>query len=139
MECRVRDIPVYYEEIGVGRPLLMLHGSHPDHREMTYNMAPLFEQRSGWRRIYPDLPGRGKTPGADWITGEDQMLEVALEFIDAVAPGERFAVAGYSYGGYLARGIVYQRRTQMDGDAGRAICCEGSSEKQAAATPYSSA
>lgn len=115
MECRVRNIPVYYEEIGAGRPLLMLHGSHTDHREMLYNIEPLFEQRTGWRRIYPDLPGRGKTPGADWITGEDQMLEVALEFFDAVAPGERFAVAGYSYGGYLARGIVYHRGTQMDG------------------------
>lgn len=115
MECRVKDIPVYYEEIGAGRPLLMLHGSHADHREMTYIMEPLFEQRSGWRRIYPDLPGRGKTPGADWIRGEDQMLEVALEFLDAVAPEERIAVAGYSYGGYLARGIVYHRRSQMDG------------------------
>ncbi|MEO6457646.1 MAG: alpha/beta hydrolase [Chloroflexia bacterium] len=115
MECRVRDIPIYYEEMGAGRPMLMLHGSHTDHREMVYNMETLFEQRSGWRRIYPDLPGRGKTPGADWITGEDQMLEVTLDFLDAVAPGERFAVAGYSYGGYMARGIVYRRGTQMDG------------------------
>ena len=115
MECQVRDIPVYYQEIGAGRPLLMLHGSHTDHREMIYNMEPLFEQRNGWRRIYPDLPGRGKTPGAGWIKGEDQMLDVALEFLDAVAPGERFALAGNSYGGYLARGIVFRRRTQMEG------------------------
>ena len=115
MECQVRDIPVYYEEIGAGRPLLMLHGSHTDHREMIHNMEPLFEQRDGWRRIYPDLPGRGKTPGADWIRSEDQMLEVTLEFLDAVAPGERFALAGNSYGGYLARGVVYRRRTQMEG------------------------
>jgi pimeloyl-ACP methyl ester carboxylesterase len=115
VECQVRDIPVYYEEIGAGRPLLMLHGSHTDHREMIHNMEPLFEQRDGWRRIYPDLPGRGKTPGADWIRSEDQMLEVTLEFLDAVAPGERFALAGNSYGGYLARGVVYRRRTQMEG------------------------
>ena len=115
MECQVRDIPVYYEEIGAGRPLLMLHGLHTDHREMIYNMEPLFEQRRGWRRIYPDLPGRGKTPGADWISSEDQMLEVTLEFLDAVAPGERFALAGNSYGGYLARGVVYCRRAQMEG------------------------
>ena len=115
MECIVRDIPIHYEEMGAGRPLLMLHGWTLDHRFMTYNMEPLFEHRPGWRRIYPDLPGMGRTPGADWITCQDDMLEVALEFLDAVAPGERFAVAGVSLGGYLARGIVYHRREQVDG------------------------
>jgi pimeloyl-ACP methyl ester carboxylesterase len=38
-----------------------------------------------------------------------------LEFLDSIAPGERFAVAGYSYGGFLGRGIAYTRGTQMDG------------------------
>lgn len=115
MECRVKDIPIYYEEIGTGKPLLMLHGSHTDHREMLHKMEPLFEQRSGWRRIYPDLPGRGRTPGPDWIACQDDMLDIVLEFQDSVAPGERFTVAGSSYGGFLARGIVYSRGAQMDG------------------------
>jgi pimeloyl-ACP methyl ester carboxylesterase len=57
----------------------------------------------------------GKTHAADWITNQDHMLDVVLEFIDAVAPGERFAVAGVSYGGYLARGVVNRRRVQIDG------------------------
>ena len=78
-------------------------------------MEPLFVQRAGWRRLYPDLPGMGRTPGADWITCQDHMLEVALEFLDTVAPGERFAVAGVSLGGYLARGIVQKRLAQVDG------------------------
>jgi pimeloyl-ACP methyl ester carboxylesterase len=115
MECIVRDIPIHYEEMGAGRPLLMLHGWSLDHRFMTYNMEPLFEHRPGWRRLYLDMPGMGRTPGADWITCQDDMLKVALEFLDAIAPGERFAVAGVSLGGYLARGIVYQRREQIDG------------------------
>jgi pimeloyl-ACP methyl ester carboxylesterase len=115
MECRVRDIPIYYEEIGTGKPLLMLHGSHTDHREMLRKMEPLFEQRSGWRRIYPDLPGRGRTPAANWITCQDDILEILLEFLDSLAPGERFAVAGYSYGGLMARGIVYSRGAHVDG------------------------
>jgi pimeloyl-ACP methyl ester carboxylesterase len=115
MERRVRGIPIYYEEIGTGKPLLMLHGSHPDHREMLHTMEPLFEQRSGWRRIYPDLPGRGRTPGADWISNQDDMLDIVLEFLDSIASGERFAVAGNSYGGFMARGVVYTRGAQMDG------------------------
>jgi pimeloyl-ACP methyl ester carboxylesterase len=115
VECKVRDIPVYYEEVGAGRTLLMLHGWQADHRHMFHDMEPLFVQRAGWRRLYPDLPGMGRTPGADWITCQDQMLEVALEFLDTVAPGERFAVAGVSLGGYLARGIVQRRIAQVDG------------------------
>ncbi|HUP27435.1 MAG TPA: alpha/beta hydrolase, partial [Chloroflexia bacterium] len=87
MECLIRDLPVFYEQKGEGRPLILLHGSHTDHREMLYSIEPLFEQRRGWRRIYPDLPGRGNTPGPEWITNEDQMLEVVLEFIDKVASG----------------------------------------------------
>jgi pimeloyl-ACP methyl ester carboxylesterase len=118
MECQVRDIAVHYEEVGSGRPLFMLHGRPSDHRAMLngmYGMEPLFTSRSGWRRIYPDLPGLGRTRGADWITHQDHMLDIVLEFIDAIAPGERFVVAGLSYGGYLARGVVYQRSKLMDG------------------------
>src|SRR3954466_9525114 len=115
MEYMVRDIAVYYEERGEGRPLLMLHGSHTDHREMLHKMEPLFEYRTGWRRIYPDLPGRGRTPGADWISSQDDILEATLEFLEGIAPGERFIVAGYSFGGYLAQGMVYKRGELMDG------------------------
>jgi pimeloyl-ACP methyl ester carboxylesterase len=117
MELTVRDIPIYYEEVGEGRPLLMLHGSHTDHRQMVYEMEPIFEQRPGtrWRRIYLDLPGRGLTPGAGWIMNTDDVLDVTLEFLDALAPGERFAVVGVSAGGYLARGVVHRRGAQMEG------------------------
>jgi pimeloyl-ACP methyl ester carboxylesterase len=115
MECKVRDLNVFYEEFGKGRPLLMLHGWPTDHRHMVNDMEPLFESRSGWRRIYPDLPGMGKTHAADWITSQDQMLDVILEFIDVVAPSERFVVAGTSYGGYMARGMVYRRKVHIDG------------------------
>ncbi len=115
MQIKVRDIDMYYEEAGSGRPLLMLHGLPGDHRQMTYDMEPLFQNRDGWRRIYPDLPGMGKTRAADWITHQDHMLDITLEFMDAVAPGQRYVVAGASYGGYLARGVIYRRGSQIDG------------------------
>jgi pimeloyl-ACP methyl ester carboxylesterase len=93
----------------------MLHGSHTDHHELMYSLEPLFETRTGWRRIYPDLPGRGKTPGADWINSQDDILAVILDFLDGIAPGERVVVAGYSLGAYLAQGVAYKRGEQMDG------------------------
>ncbi len=115
MECKLENITVYYEMFGEGRPIIMLHGWPLDHRHMVGDMEPLFKHRKGWKRIYPDLPGMGKTPGMDWITHQDQMLDITLEFIDQVAPGQRFVVTGTSYGGYLARGVAHQRADMMDG------------------------
>lgn len=115
MECQVRDITMYYEEAGAGKPLLLLHGLTLDHRSMANDMEPLFANRSGWHRLYPDLPGMGKTRAADWITHQDQMLDLIMAFVDTVVPGERLVVAGSSYGGYLARGLVHHRGSQIDG------------------------
>ena len=115
VECDVRGIPVFYEEVGTGRPLLLLHGWPGDHHLPSYAMEPILAQRAGWRRLYPDLPGMGKTPGAEWIATQDDMLAVVLGFLDAVAPGERVVVVGSSYGGFLARGVLHERMARMDG------------------------
>ena len=61
MECKVRDVTSFYEDVGAGRPLLLLHGLQLDHRHIANDIEPLFTNRSGWRRLYPDLPGMGKT------------------------------------------------------------------------------
>lgn len=115
MEVMVKSIPIYYEEFGTGIPIVMLHGWPTDHRHMVADMEPLFQHRAGWRRIYPDLPGMGKTPGATWITHQEHMLEIVVAFLQQVAPDERYVVAGTSYGGYLARGLVHEQGARIDG------------------------
>ena len=115
MECELKDITVHYELFGEGRPIIMLHGTGVDHTYMVSDMEPLFKKRDGWKRIYPDLPGHGKTPGVDWITNQDKMLEVVLDFIAKVIPGERFVLTGSSKGAYLARGVVHHRFESIDG------------------------
>src|SRR5437763_7189950 len=85
------------------------------HHIMKRFMDPLFTQRDGWLRIYPDLPGTGLTPGLDRLATHNQMLDAVLAFIDTVIPGQRFVLAGLSYGGYLARGVVYRRAASIDG------------------------
>jgi pimeloyl-ACP methyl ester carboxylesterase len=115
MECELNGITMHYEIFGEGRPILMLHGWGVDHRHIASDMEPLFKQRAGWKRIYPDLPGHGKTPGKDWIQNQDIILDVVLDFIDKVIPGQRFVLAGTSYGAYLARGIVLRRSASIDG------------------------
>jgi pimeloyl-ACP methyl ester carboxylesterase len=115
MQCDLGDISIYYETYGTGRPIMMLPGRPSDHGVMERFMEPLFAQREGWLRIYPDLPGTGRTPAVDRLATHDEMLAAMLAFIDAVIPGQRFVLAGLSYGGYLARGVVYHRAASIDG------------------------
>ncbi len=115
MQCTLSKITVDYETIGEGKPIVMLHGYGVDRHLMKGCMEPIFQSQPGWRRIYLDLPGMGRTRGADWIKNSDQMLEIVTEFIAAVLPGENLIVAGESYGGYLARGLVKHQADRLDG------------------------
>lgn len=115
VQVDVRGVQVNVVELGEGRPIVLLHGRPADHRLMTVAFEPIFEDRPGWRRIYPDLPGMGRTPGADWIRSLDDVLDLLEAFLDAVVPGQGFALAGASYGGHLALGLMHRRAAQVDG------------------------
>lgn len=114
MERKVRGGAVHYEEVGGGRPVVMLHGLPADNRLPRHHLEPVFEGRPGWRRIYLDLPGMGRTPIGDVATLDD-MLEVVLDVIDDVVDGGKFALAGVSFGGHLARGVLARRASRIDG------------------------
>lgn len=115
--CQVTNATIYYEEIGVGQPIIMLHGFTPDHRLMKGCMEPIFTQREGWKRIYLDLPGMGKTKDYEHIHNTDDMLEAVVEFIQTVLPSQSFVIAGESYGGYLTRGIMQKLEDRILGVA----------------------
>jgi len=115
MLCELPDATVSYQEFGEGRPIVVLHGSPLDHTEMIYELEPTLAKRKGWRRIYLDMPGHGGKAGRAWMAGRDDGLKVVEEFIDAVVGSDRFVVAGTSYGGYIARGLVYRRSASIDG------------------------
>jgi pimeloyl-ACP methyl ester carboxylesterase len=115
MECKIKDINIYYEIRGEGRPIIIIHGLGENHLFMTSLFEPIFERRGGWKRIYLDLPGMGNTKAPEWISNSGQMLEIVLDFIEAVIPEQPFSLAGYSYGAYLARGIVFRNVNLVDG------------------------
>lgn len=115
MECNIKNISINYEIIGDGKPIIMLHGYYPDHRLMMGCMEPIFSTRDGYKRIYIDLPGMGKSQSAEWITNSDIMLDIVIEFIEKIIPSENFLIAGESYGGYLSRGILYKVPEKIDG------------------------
>jgi len=120
MECLINDLPIYYEEYGHGKPVLCLHGFTEDHKVMTGCLEPLFSQNlcsdaKGYRRIYLDLPGMGKTPARDWIENADIMLGVLRKFVNKVIGDESFLLVGLSYGGYMALGMAFDSSMNIDG------------------------
>ena len=115
--CKVRQAEIYYEDIGEGKPILMIHGYSLDHRVMMGCMEPLFTNRTGYRRIYIDLPGMGLTKNYDDIHSSDEMLNAVQDFIQAIIADQEYMIAGESYGGYIARGIIHKQNEKLLGVA----------------------
>jgi pimeloyl-ACP methyl ester carboxylesterase len=117
MECSLGNITVHYEVFGEGRPIILLPGWSMNIVLTAHDTEPYFQQREGWKRSYIDPPGHGKTPGKDWITNQDKILEIILACIDKLTAGQRFCLIGISLGAYLARGVILHRATFVDGIA----------------------
>jgi pimeloyl-ACP methyl ester carboxylesterase len=117
MECRINRVEIHYAEHGTGVPLVALHGSGVDHREIEAAVEAVVPD-TGYRRIYPDLPGMGCST-TDGLTCNDDVVKLLGDFIDHVADG-RGLLVGHSYGAYLARGVAAQR---PDAVLGLALLC----------------
>lgn len=102
---------------GVGKPVLVLHGSTLDHRHMVETLEPIFEKLNGWRRIYVDMPGHGKSPPKDDIATQDDLLAAVSEFSRDVLPDQAFAIVGESRGSYIAHGMVHTNPKSVSGVA----------------------
>jgi pimeloyl-ACP methyl ester carboxylesterase len=120
VEYVARDVPVHYVEHGDGAPVVALHGAGVDHREVMACLDPVFDALTGYRRIYLDLPGMGRTPAPETIRSADDVLDVLLAFIDGVVGDQPLLVAGHSAGGYYAQAIAGQRPEQA---VGLALLC----------------
>ena len=103
-----------YEIRGDGLPILFLHGFPGDRRSMLGCLEPVMDKRPGFRRIYLDLPGLGRSLAPLSFASADGLLELLLAFLESVAPGP-FLLAGYSYGGYLAQGIASRLPERLRG------------------------
>jgi pimeloyl-ACP methyl ester carboxylesterase len=117
MECSLKNISIHYEVLGDGKPLIVLPGWSMNTRLMSHRIEPYFQQREGWKRIYIDPPGHGKTSDKDWIINQDKMLDVILACIDKLTDGNKFCILGSSLGAYLARGVLRYRAQLVDGIA----------------------
>ena len=115
MKCRINDLEINYKTIGEGKPIIAIHGFTPDHRLMIGCLEPILSDSQGYKRIYLDLPGMGKTQAKEWIKSSDEILQIVIDFIHNINPCEKFLLAGESYGGYIARGIVHKMADKVAG------------------------
>src|SRR3954465_11563613 len=120
MEIRVGQVMVHYVEHGTGRPALVLHGAGVDHREAEACFEPVFDRVAGLRRIYPDLPGMGRTIAPEALHSADDVLDTLLDFADEVGGGDEYLLIGHSAGAYYAQAIAGRRPAQV---AGLALVC----------------
>jgi pimeloyl-ACP methyl ester carboxylesterase len=109
-------VTIHHVEHGTGPPLVALHGAGVDHREVEAAVEAVVP--TGYRRIYPDLPGMGRS-SAEGLHGNDDVVGRLWEFLDRVADGP-VLLLGHSYGAYLARGIAGRR---PDAVRGLALVC----------------
>ena len=120
MEVRVGAVVVHYVAHGAGRPVLVLHGAGVDHREAVACFEPVFERVPGLRRIYPDLPGMGRTLLPETLRSADDVLGILLRFADEVTGGSAYLLVGHSAGAYYAQAMAARRAAQV---AGLALVC----------------
>lgn len=117
MECRINEVRVNYVEHGSGVPLVALHGAGVDHREIEAAIEAVVPGE-GYRRIYPDLPGMGRTTTAG-LSCNDDVVTLIGDFIDRLVEGPALLL-GHSYGAYVARGVAARRQ---DRALGLALLC----------------
>lgn len=120
MRISVEGAEIDFDEVGEGTPVIMLHGFPLDRTVMKGCMEPIFSRRQGYRRIYLDLPGMGRSSPGDRVRNSDEMLEVVERFIDQLISEERYLLVGYSYGCFIGRGLV---RNQADRIKGAIFLC----------------
>jgi pimeloyl-ACP methyl ester carboxylesterase len=115
MEIEIDGARVWYEVLGDGRPLVCLHGWPADHEHIRHDLEPVFESRPGWRRIYVDLPGLGRSPATEQIVSHEDMARFVARLVTQLVRDGRFCIAGASYGGYLAQWLAHQCPGRIEG------------------------
>ncbi len=115
MHVKINDLSIFYEIIGEGVPIIMIHGYSLDHSSMKYSFEEIFQRKQGYKRIYVDLPAMGLSGYNKTVKNTDDILNIVIKFIDRIIGEEYFIITGMSYGGYLVKGILKNFNKQVLG------------------------
>jgi pimeloyl-ACP methyl ester carboxylesterase len=109
-------MPLHIDRRGSGLPLLVLPSFGFDSGAMAAVVEPVFGPDAGTlgcERIYVDLPGTGRSRPVE--PRSDAVLEAVAQTVTGELGDRRLAVAGWSYGGYLAAGLARRLPGQVAG------------------------
>lgn len=112
VNVQIGDAVIEFVEHGHGVPVVALHGAGVDHREIEGAVEAALAD-SATRRLYPDLPGMGRSTARGLESNED-VVTVLCGFIDRLGAGP-VVLVGHSYGAYLARGMAARRPDLVHG------------------------
>jgi pimeloyl-ACP methyl ester carboxylesterase len=106
--------------VGDGYPVVCLPSFSTDRgiTEAAFDQA--MAAAGGLRRCYVDLPGHGESPAGPPTS--DGVVDVVSGLISRELPGQRFLLAGWSYGAYVAAALARRRPTDV---AGLLLVCPG--------------
>ncbi len=117
----VGDVELAVTDVGVGRPVLLVHGFPLDRRLWNPQIDALVA--AGSRAIAPDLRGYGrssfgKCDASDGV-GMHQYADDLAGLLDVMSVAERVVFVGFSMGGYIAWEFFDRYRDKL---AGMVLC-----------------
>ncbi|MGV0922316.1 alpha/beta hydrolase [Empedobacter tilapiae] len=88
---------LFYESIGVGKPIVFLHGFLENHKIWNRLQNDLFHHN---QIITIDLPGHGNSENLQDVNTMEEMAEKVIEVLDELNL-EKVTFVGHSMGGYV--------------------------------------
>jgi pimeloyl-ACP methyl ester carboxylesterase len=111
MEPKLKPVDLFYEEVGQGTPLILIHGYPMDHTVWQPILPGL---RKCARVITPDLRGFGKSPVTSGTYSMRIMAEDILRLMDRLKI-EKAVLVGHSMGGYIALAFAHAYPGRLSG------------------------
>jgi pimeloyl-ACP methyl ester carboxylesterase len=99
------DVRAWYDDLGEGDPLVLMHGAHVDARFFDQNIGPLAEH---FHVFTPERRGHGHTADTDAPYSYDLMADETIGFLQAVVRGPAHLV-GHSDGAVVAMLVALRR------------------------------
>ncbi len=96
---KTEDLTMFYEDIGIGEPIIFIHGSLS--RGITSFAAQIQAFQNTNRCIYPDLRGHGETESTNFNWIPSQLADDIIMLMDKLGI-EKAHIVGHSMGGDIA-------------------------------------
>jgi len=110
-KIQVNGISLAYEKLGVGAPLMLIHGFPLDHT-IWNDVANLL--KGDFTLILPDLRGFGQSTTVETLYTMSDMADDLVALLDHFGI-EKTAIAGHSMGGYVALAFAKKYLQRMSG------------------------